>query len=293
MIGKCHICQSDEYDSSGLCGCGYSFKEDEIADKDKTKVYYKNLKESKNWIEAAKFTKKLHEFQQKKKGKTTFGARRGWRYQDTAKLLGEKNISIVSDNINLAIDSEEHPELLNCNNRTQAIRWRRNKLTSGIISIHFEKYGSEEEFQKYLETNWGMTSLGEEWELRKSHVNVGDAGEIDLLAYHRREDCWLVVELKKDKTSDDTVGQILRYMGWFKENRAGKNERVQGIIIYGYPPDEHLRYALLYTPDVKQKVYYCLKGETIFMDAEYAYGLLNIEKLPIDQQKKIFDSVKK
>jgi len=130
--------------------------------------------------------------------------------------------------------------------------------------MQIEKYSSEAELQEYLETNWETTPLGEEWELRESQVNVGSKRRLDILAHHRTEDSWLVVELKKDESPDCTVGQILRYMGWIKENRAGKNEKVKGVIISGYPPDENIRYALMHTPDVDQKIYSIEKGETIF-----------------------------
>ena len=251
MIVKCPICQSTEYGVLGTCRCGYNFTEDKISDKDKTVAYFKKLKETKHWIEPARFIKNLNEFQQRKKGEPRVGGvRGGWRYKDTAELIKE-NPSIVSDNINLVKDSEEYPELLNYDNRAQALRHRKN-YARGIISIRYKKYDSEEKLQQYLETNWEMTTFGEEWELRESHINAGEAGEIDLLAHHRTEDCWLVVELKRDSARVQTISQILQYMGWFKENRVGKTEKVKGVIISGWPPDKKLTYALSLTPDIHQ-----------------------------------------
>ena len=55
----------------------------------------------------------------------------------------------------------------------------------------------------------------------------------------------VVIELKRNQTSDDTVGQLMRYMGWVK--RHLKDEKVKGIIIAG-KYDKKLNYALEYAP---------------------------------------------
>ncbi|MCA1629884.1 MAG: hypothetical protein LC785_07560 [Acidobacteria bacterium] len=59
--------------------------------------------------------------------------------------------------------------------------------------------------------------------------------------------------LKKGQTSDDTVGQIARYMGWVKRNLANDDE-VSGIIIAG-SSDMRLQYALQVVPNVELFTY--------------------------------------
>ena len=49
-----------------------------------------------------------------------------------------------------------------------------------------------------------------------------------------------MIELKRNQSSDDTVGQVLRYMGWVTENL--KEANVRGIIVSG-KYDEKLYYA--------------------------------------------------
>ena len=70
---------------------------------------------------------------------------------------------------------------------------------------------------------------------------------------------FVVIELKRGKTSDSTVGQLLRYMAWVDENLATIGKRVRGIII-AREIDDALRYAvrplssvtvLTYTVDFK------------------------------------------
>jgi len=45
-----------------------------------------------------------------------------------------------------------------------------------------------------------------------------DIGKIDLLAHHKKGKAWLVVEIKRNQSSDDTVGQAPRYMGYVREH---------------------------------------------------------------------------
>ncbi len=75
-------------------------------------------------------------------------------------------------------------------------------------------------------------------------------GRIDLLALSRRKGTrWLVVELKRDQTSGSTVGKVLRYMGWVKENLAQEGHMVEGLII-AHEADDKLHYVLKTVPDV-------------------------------------------
>ena len=81
-----------------------------------------------------------------------------------------------------------------------------------------------------------------------------DVGEIDLLARHRKQPRWLVVELKRGQTSDNTVGQILRYIGWIRRHLAKPKESVEGLII-ARSVDDNLRYAASVVPLVKLMEY--------------------------------------
>ena len=52
-----------------------------------------------------------------------------------------------------------------------------------------------------------------------------------------------MVELKRGLSSDDAVGQVLRYIGWVRENIAKPNQKVEGIIVCS-EVDDALRYAV-------------------------------------------------
>ena len=59
-------------------------------------------------------------------------------------------------------------------------------------------------------------------------------------------------ELKKNQTSDDTVGQLARYMGWIKEHK--KDFAVRGIIVAGQF-DKKLNYAMKVVPNIEVFLY--------------------------------------
>lgn len=63
----------------------------------------------------------------------------------------------------------------------------------------------------------------------------------------------MIIELKKGKTSDITVGQLARYMGWI-EAKKSNGIPTKGIIIAG-KYDEKLHYAVKKLNDVEVFIY--------------------------------------
>jgi RecB family endonuclease NucS len=79
-----------------------------------------------------------------------------------------------------------------------------------------------------------------------------DIGLIDILARDKKTGSHVVIELKKNQTSDDTVGQEARYTGWIMEKMKAPD--VKGIIIAaGY--DKRLEYALKMMPFINVFLY--------------------------------------
>ena len=79
-----------------------------------------------------------------------------------------------------------------------------------------------------------------------------DIGPIDILAKDKKTKSFVVIELKKNQTSDDTIGQLARYMGWIKE--ILKDDSVKGIIIAG-SYDKKLDYALKVMKNIEMFLY--------------------------------------
>jgi len=71
-------------------------------------------------------------------------------------------------------------------------------------------------------------------------MGVG-VGRSDLICLDEKGDL-VVLELKRGMTSDQAIGQVLRYVGWVRENMAVEGQHVHGCIVAG-DYDEHLRLA--------------------------------------------------
>lgn len=79
-------------------------------------------------------------------------------------------------------------------------------------------------------------------------------GPIDILAVEQASNSFVVIELKKGRPSDQVVGQVLRYMGWVKQNLCTDGQGVKGLIIC-HDPDLKLSYALTMLKDVEVRYY--------------------------------------
>jgi hypothetical protein len=130
-----------------------------------------------------------------------------------------------------------------------------------MLPLTAQRFPLERHLQDFLLDNWPRTELGHQWTIysedgdeEAGYEYPTNVGRIDLLAKHKREPRWLVVELKRDVTSDATVGQVSRYMGWVKHNLAKHDEQVEGLII-AHEADESIKYAISAIPNVRLMLY--------------------------------------
>jgi RecB family endonuclease NucS len=132
--------------------------------------------------------------------------------------------------------------------------------TPGLVSPQF--FGLERHLHDFLFDNWDSLELGRDWEI---YGIPGDeeagyefpcppVGRIDILAKHRTKKKWLIVELKRNDTSDAVVGQALRYMGWVRQHLAEAGDEIHGLII-AREGDDALRYAVSGVPNLTFQVY--------------------------------------
>lgn len=122
-------------------------------------------------------------------------------------------------------------------------------------------FGLERHLHYFLSDNWENIHAFSEWELYEEggdivgfEYNTGKVGRIDLLARHKSENRWLVIELKRNQSSDQTVGQVLRYMGWVSETLADADATIEGLVI-SHHSDPTIQYALKHVPNVKHLLY--------------------------------------
>lgn len=81
-----------------------------------------------------------------------------------------------------------------------------------------------------------------------------DIGPIDILAVEPKSKSFVVIELKKGRPSDSVIGQVLRYMGWVKQNLCTSGQAVKGLVICR-DPDPKLSYALEMTNNIDVRYY--------------------------------------
>lgn len=117
----------------------------------------------------------------------------------------------------------------------------------------------ENELENFLITNWDNTELSKDYELIEENDELvsqqyrTDIGIIDILVRDKKTKQLVVIELKRNQTSDSTVGQILRYINWLEAHKT-KGQTVKGIII-ARNFDEKLHYALKKIKDVQTLIY--------------------------------------
>lgn len=120
-------------------------------------------------------------------------------------------------------------------------------------------FALESHLEEFIDHNWAKIAWGAKLKLYEEGGQRGrqfPAGtwSIDFLALDQETNNLVVIELKRGQTSDSTVGQVLRYINWVKENIAGVGQDVRGIIVAS-DVDEALRYAAKGLLNVEVKTY--------------------------------------
>ena len=116
----------------------------------------------------------------------------------------------------------------------------------------------EQQLEDFIIRNWEETELGKKYDLIYEEGELisqqyrTDIGIMDILAKDKKDGSYVVIELKRKQTSDETIGQVTRYMGWIKK-KLGDSE-VKGIIVAG-KFDEKLDYAQEMTPNIEVFLY--------------------------------------
>jgi restriction system protein len=110
-------------------------------------------------------------------------------------------------------------------------------------------FALEEHLEAFLVKNWEKTPLAKDFAIfEEEGEQVGqqystDAGIIDILAVSRDK------KRKRGRVSDVVVGQVLRYMGYVREQIAESNQIVEGVII-GLEDDQKLKWAISAVPSI-------------------------------------------
>lgn len=116
-------------------------------------------------------------------------------------------------------------------------------------------FAMEKHLEEFLIANWGQPLLAKDWDIYEEEGEPAgqqyetDAGTIDVLAVSKDRRRLLVVELKRGRATDVVVGQVLRYIGYVREQIAEDDQQVEGAII-ALEDDQKMRWALAAVPAV-------------------------------------------
>lgn len=172
----------------------------------------------------------------------------------TPKIVGGK-VTYSNDGVELssATLNADLVEIINIYKKCVAIEVKRetSALSTGLFYM-------EKQLEDFIISNWDKTELGAKYDLIYEDGELisqqyrTDIGPIDILAKDKQSKNYVVIELKRNQTSDDTVGQLARYMGWIKKHKNDPN--VQGIIVAGQF-DKKLSYATTMMPNIEVFLY--------------------------------------
>jgi len=108
----------------------------------------------------------------------------------------------------------------------------------------------EKHLENFIIENWEKINFFKDLEIFIDDENEQGlqyathlVGTIDILCQNKTTQDIIVIELKKGRSSDEVVGQILRYIGWVEKNLVKEEQKVRGIIL-GQRSDEKLMYAI-------------------------------------------------
>jgi hypothetical protein len=136
-------------------------------------------------------------------------------FQGGVRLLGEKDFSTIM-NGDLGI-GHNRPSLP-ANGESKA------------------EFALETHLEEFMDQNWNGIDFGSQLQRYEVEEQSGRQFPLgpwsaDFLCCDKQTGDFVVVELKRGKTSDTTVGQILRYMAYVKETLAQPGQSVRGIIV--------------------------------------------------------------
>mgnify|MGYP003956201699 CR=1 FL=1 len=158
--------------------------------------------------------------------------------------IKDNKVSYVDDN-NKPISNEtlnnDLTEIINYYKKTVSLEITKEDSPIGQGIFYMEK-----QLEDFIVDNWNETDLGKKYDLIDQQYRT-DVGIIDILATDKKTKSHVVIELKKNQTNDEVLGQIKKYMGWIKVHK--KDENVIGIVV-AKKFDKKFYYAMQMEKDV-------------------------------------------
>lgn len=117
-------------------------------------------------------------------------------------------------------------------------------------SVDQSEFALEKHLEDFLVENWKNTEFGNDYDLFTDEYGEVTAqqyqtevGKLDIIAIKKDKSEILILELKKGRSGDAVVGQMLRYITAIKKEVAEPNQKIRAVILTGQD-DKKIRYAL-------------------------------------------------
>lgn len=117
-------------------------------------------------------------------------------------------------------------------------------------TIDQSEFALEKHLEDFLIENWNNTEFGTEYKLMTDEDGgliaqqyQTEVGPLDIIAIKKDKSEILILELKKGRSGDAVVGQMLRYITAIKKEVAEPDQKIRAVILTGQD-DKKIRYAL-------------------------------------------------
>lgn len=117
-------------------------------------------------------------------------------------------------------------------------------------SVDQAEFALEKHLEDFLIENWNNTEFGANYKLMTDEDGgliaqqyQTEVGPLDIIAIKNDKSEILILELKKGRSGDAVVGQMLRYITAIKKEVAEPNQKIRAVILTGQD-DRKIRYSL-------------------------------------------------
>ncbi len=178
---------------------------------------------------------------------------------DWIRHLGSLNGLTITEIVDLYVINGKTSEEIKENLKVVDIKIE-EKIQERFLEKQIEDY--YEKNLKEIDKNLEIVEKPEYGRQFPTHI-----GTIDLLCIHKETKEYYVIEFKRSQVSDDTFGQVLRYMGWIYLNMAKAKKNVNAIIVGN---------------EFSDKFHYTFIG----VQSNHIYQLIRTFKHPFNEQNK-------
>jgi len=178
---------------------------------------------------------------------------------DWIRHLGSLNGLTINEIVDLYVNSGKTKEEIKENLKDTDLKIE-EKIKERFLEKQIEDYYVKNLSE--IDPNLEIVNKPEYGRQFSTHIGI-----IDLLCVHKSSKEYYVIEFKRSQVSDDTFGQVLRYMGWIYLNMTKAKKTVNAIIVGN---------------EFSDKFHYTFMG----VQSNHIYQIIRTFKHPFSEQNK-------